>query len=162
MESDMHLPKSLRSQSGVGLIEVMVAVFVLAIGLLGLASLQASALRKGQSGLSRSQAVVAIYSILDSMKANRKSALAGDYNVALTSPCAINTNPGTLAQRDIANWLTGMPAAMGGGACGGVNVVAGANGIGKATVTVQWDDRVGGGASQQPGTPQTLTMQANL
>ena len=60
-----------RRQSGISLIEVMVSVLILSIGLLGIAAMQATALRNGQSSLERSQAVVQSYSILDTIRADR-------------------------------------------------------------------------------------------
>ena len=49
------------------LLEVLIAVLVLAIGLLGIAALQATALRNSQSSLERNQAVIASYTIADAM-----------------------------------------------------------------------------------------------
>ena len=67
---------------GVGLIEVLIAVLVMAIGLLGIAAMQATALRNSQSSLERSQAVIQSYGILDAMRANLDVARAGTYNTA--------------------------------------------------------------------------------
>jgi len=61
---------------GVSLLEVLIAVLILAIGLLGVAALQASALRNSQSSLERSQAVIYTYTILDSMRSNTANAHA--------------------------------------------------------------------------------------
>jgi type IV pilus assembly protein PilV len=66
----------------VGLIEVLVAVLVLGIGLLGVAAMQATALRNSQSSLERSQGVMHVYTILDAMRANPQAARAGGYNMA--------------------------------------------------------------------------------
>ena len=74
-------------QSGFSLIEVMVAVLVLSIGILGLAALQATALRNNQSALERSQGVVNTYSMVDAMRANVDSARAGEYVMSQT--CAV-------------------------------------------------------------------------
>jgi type IV pilus assembly protein PilV len=58
------------AQRGVGMIEVLVAVLILAIGLLGVAALQATALRNSQSAMERSQGVVHAYAVFDSMRAS--------------------------------------------------------------------------------------------
>ena len=105
-----------RSQRGAGLIEVLVAVLVLAIGLLGIAAMQTTALRNNQSALERSQAVIQSYAILDAMRANREQAQAGAYNLgALT--CAVPTVAGTLAQNDLIAWMQSVQATLGPDAC---------------------------------------------
>jgi type IV pilus assembly protein PilV len=131
-----------KSQRGVGMIEVLVAVLILAIGLLGVAALQATALRNSQSAMERSQGVVHAYAIFDSMRANPAAARAGDYNIGMT--CA-PPGAGTLAQNDLGSWITIMRRDLGPTACGLVNCVGDA-----CTVTVQWDDtRASGGVSNQ-------------
>ena len=123
-----------RSQTGAGLIEVLVAVLVMGVGLLGIAAMQATALRNNQSALERTQATIQTYSILDAMRANRDAALAGGYDMART--CTAPTANGTLAQRDIIAWFAGMQDAMGTtGTCG--TVVRNGN---QFTITVDWDD----------------------
>ena len=79
---DMRNPSSIRRQRGVGLIEVLVSLLVMAIGMLGLAALQSLAMRNSQSSLDRTQAVYQIYSILDAMRANSNSLAA--YRIAKT------------------------------------------------------------------------------
>lgn len=124
-----------RSQRGAGLIEVLVAVLVLAIGLLGIAAMQTTALRNNQSALERSQAVIQSYAILDAMRANREQAQAGAYNLgALT--CAVPTVAGTLAQNDLIAWMQSVQATLGPDACGQVSCPANS----PCEVTVRWND----------------------
>lgn len=122
-------------QQGVGLIEVMISVLILGIGMLGVAAMQATALRNNQSALERTQATIQTYSILDAMRANRDRAMAGDYDMGRT--CATPTGAGSLAQRDINIWFTGMRRGdvMGDTACASV-----ARNGNQFTVTVDWDD----------------------
>lgn len=54
---------------GFTLIEVLVALFVLAVGLLGLAMLQTTGLRLNSDSYSRTQATYAAYDIIDKMRA---------------------------------------------------------------------------------------------
>lgn len=63
-----------RRQRGFTLVEVLVALIVLAIGLLGLAQLQARGLKFNQDAYVRSQATTLAYEIIDRMRSNRDSA----------------------------------------------------------------------------------------
>ena len=58
-----------RQQAGFTLIEVLIAVLLLSVGLLGLAGLQTASLRNNGSALLRSQATTIAYDILDQMRA---------------------------------------------------------------------------------------------
>lgn len=120
---------------GVGLIEVLVAVLVLAIGLLGVAAMQATALRNSQSSLERSQGVIHIYTILDSMRANPNAARAGNYNMGLT--CAV-PGAGNLVANDQRAWIAALQQNLGVTACGQVACVGAL-----CTISVQWDDSRG-------------------
>jgi type IV pilus assembly protein PilV len=135
---------------GVGLIEVLVAILVLGIGMLGVAAMQAMTLRNSQGALERSQAVIQTYSILDSMRANRAQAIAGAYNLAsmtCTEPAAAD-----LVTRDQNTWLTGLKDQLGDSTCGQINCTA----AGNCTITVQWDAERGGGTNQQLQTQSAL------
>lgn len=141
MPAPRHSFRSARHQRGVGLIEVLIAVLVMAIGLLGIAALQATALRNSQGSMERSQAVIQSYTIFDAMRANRNEALKGSaYNIAMMCK---KGDEATLAQKDINRWLDAMQRTLGPTTCGQINCDA--NGLCK--VGVQWDDSraTGGG-----------------
>ncbi len=130
------------SARGVSLVEVMVSVFILSIGLLGIAAMQATGLSNNQSSLERTQAIIHSYSIMDSMRTNLVIARAGGYNIGLT--CA-PPGGGTLATNDITNWITAMQASNQ-GACGRIEAL----GNNTFRVTVQWNDsRATGGSATQ-------------
>lgn len=93
--------QSLRASRGISLIEVLVAVVVLGIGLLGVAAMQSVALRGGQSSLETSQAIMQTNAILDAMRSNRANAV--NYNTG-GMVCAQGA-AGTLAQNDLRNWI---------------------------------------------------------
>ena len=124
--------KDTGAQRGVSLVEVLVAVVVLSIGLLGLAGLQASGMRVGQSSIHRSQAAQLAFDMIDRMRAN--IANSGNYNLLITDPAPGGT---TAAQRDLQDWRARLQALPGG--VGSV-AVAGSN----VTIVVQWDDTRGG------------------
>lgn len=130
-----------RRQEGVSLIEVMVSVLVLGVALLGIAAMQATALRNGQSSLERSQIVAYSYSAIDAMRANRQAALAGAYNTD-GMECEV-PDGGTLAEDDVNRWITSLKNGMAGSVddesvCGQITCAADV-----CTVTVQWDDTRG-------------------
>ena len=67
------------SDAGFTLIEMLVALLVLSLGLLGLAALQAQSLRYNTDAYLRTQATTLAYDILDRMRANNTGAAAGAY-----------------------------------------------------------------------------------
>jgi type IV pilus assembly protein PilV len=145
-------PTSRRRAAGVSLVEVLIAVIVLAFGLLGIAAMQITALRSSQGALQRSQAVAQSYTMFDAMRANRGSALIGRYDIPMT--CAV-PDAGNLIANDLRHWITTMqlPEVLGPTACGQI-----ACSPALCTITVQWDDsrRAGGDPAQQVVTKTVL------
>lgn len=69
-------------QQGVSLLEVLIAVLVLGIGLLGVAGLQTTSLRNVQSSYERSQAVILMDMLAETLRADARNARLGLYNVS--------------------------------------------------------------------------------
>ena len=139
-----------RRQAGLSLIEILVSVVILGIGLLGVAAMQSLALRGGQSSLEASQAVMQTNAIIEAMRANRTNANA--YNGAML--CAVPSG-GTLAQNDIANWISSLKTSIAGvttdtTTCGQITGCP-AN----CVITVQWDDSRAGGEADRTFTTRT-------
>lgn len=137
-----------RKQTGVGLIEVLIAVLVMAVGLLGIAAMQATGLRNSQSALERSQAVVQTYAILDAMRANPGQARAKGYDKVCT---AASGNGGGLAAADHALWKQAFLDTLGAGACGAITCsdIIGSPAK-ECEVIVEWNDSRGtGGVAKQ-------------
>jgi type IV pilus assembly protein PilV len=88
-------------QRGVTLIEVLVTVVLVSIGLLGFAALQTVSLKSNRSALQHSYAVMYAYDLLDSMRANRAQAIAGEYDYDFSSTPAGDS---TIAASDINAW----------------------------------------------------------
>lgn len=142
MRAHSFARKALR-QRGAGLIEVMVAILVLAIGLLGIAGMQLVSLQNNHSAALRSQAVVLAYDALDRMRANRDAAFIGSYATDFTDLPPAGT---TIEALDLQEWK-GMLATLPSGA--GAISSAAAGGRTVFTVTVQWDDSRGALPVQQ-------------
>jgi type IV pilus assembly protein PilV len=127
---------------GFTMIEVLVAIFVLAIGLLGLAGLQASSLKNNTSAYTRSQAQLLAYDMLDRMRANQQGVTDGNYDDLLgttpSNPSCISSgcSVAQLAQHDAYEWTTVLAQTL----PSGTGLVTG-NGAGSIfTITVMWDD----------------------
>jgi len=133
-----------RREGGFTMVEVLIAVLVLSIGLIGLASLQGVSLQFNNSAYLRSQATNLAYDMADRMRANRGQAIvAGSpYNIAVGAAIPA---PGALAQTDLNEWLTALQNTLPAGT-GGVAVVPGGN----VTIIVCWDDTRGEGAAGAP------------
>jgi type IV pilus assembly protein PilV len=137
--------KSPGRQRGVGMVEVLVALVVLAIGLMGLAALMVRTMRNNSSALERGMALVETYAIADAMRADRINALAGNYNIAIGTDPASGT---TFAARALTNWRTNLKDLLGAQATGSVACVNNVNGS-TCTITVRWDDTLGSGGAAQ-------------
>lgn len=82
---------SLRRQSGLNLIEILVAALILSVGLLSMAGLQVASLRSVQNATQKQQAAFMVHELLERMRSNRDAALAGDYLASVS--CASGSPP---------------------------------------------------------------------
>ncbi|WP_281378052.1 type IV pilus modification protein PilV [Chiayiivirga flava] len=85
---------------GFSLIEVMIAVLVLSIGLLGMAALQGMSLQNARSANYRSQATNLAYQLIDSMRGNRTSANLSGYLSGLDSWTPVCAGPAATPPSD--------------------------------------------------------------
>lgn len=100
-----------RKTKGFTMIEVMVAIIIIAIGLLGIAGLQLLAIRNTTGAGLRTVATQLAYDITDRMRANEKGVVGGYYTTAAapssSPPCyAAGCTPQQLAALDMQIWLT--------------------------------------------------------
>lgn len=81
-------------QRGFTLIEVMVAVVILAVGLLGMASLMARSQKSNESAYSRSQATLMAYDIVERMRTNIVDPASSDkkYKVIFVTDSSSNAS----------------------------------------------------------------------
>ncbi|WP_203143607.1 type IV pilus modification protein PilV [Marinobacter mangrovi] len=128
-----------RFQRGASLIEVLVAMLVVTIGLLGVAKLDLETLRSNTVAMERSSAVMLSHSILDRMRANRDVALDAGYDMTLVDlgeSCSVPTGVTGLVKADLADWVDEIDDLLGDDACGGIRC----DSDGNCSVTVRWDD----------------------
>lgn len=141
----------LRSEQGFSLIEVLVAVLVLTIGLLGLFGMQLAGVKSNQSAYFRTQASLLASDMADRLRFNSDRAIAGGYdgfstaNSNVEKPSCWNTSTGcnetSLVDLDKAEWTESveggddtailLPNASG-------TIVRGAGNL--FTVQIQWDE----------------------
>lgn len=133
------------SQSGFSMIEVLIALVVLAVGLLGLALLQTTNLRYTKSANQRTQAVNLATELLDTIRANRSQAAAYDagvspaiFNAALltTAEAGCETQAVLTATANITRWSCEVMEALGENAKADVALAGN-----EITVWVSWDDQ---------------------
>lgn len=161
-----YLRAGVAAQSGVGLIEVMVAVLVLSIAFLGIAALQAMSMSTTNGAAARSMATIASYSIIDAMRADIGNAETGGYNTA--TPMVANACPtttGTLAQSQLAQWCGQLAQNLGAVATTTGNISCTATPDGSSadcTVTITLDDSRSGNGNVDSSNLQTVITRVLL
>lgn len=139
-----------RAQRGVGLIEVLIAVLVLSIGMLGMAGLQTWSLRNNESALQRGMAVVHAYYIADVMRADRVRAVASAFNVGIDDAVPGGTD---FVATSLTDWRASLQESLGPDATGSVDC----NGP-LCEIVVRWDDS----RAVDNNSAQQITVQVEL
>lgn len=128
----------LAKSKGVGLIEVLVTVLLLATSLLAIATLQTRSLQFNQSAYLRSQANILAYDIIDRMRVNRDEVKNYSLGFGDDAPAG-----GTLADTDMSGWLTQvqtvLPDSEAAIAC--ADHTAGNIEVVKCTVSLRWTEK---------------------
>lgn len=149
-------------QQGFSLIELLVAVVILAVGILGIAGLQVVALQQNRGALYRAEATMLANDIMDRIRVNTDmtyTTLIDQAPPTATDCRSNNCTPGELVDYDIAEWkcsinhldADGNPYAI----CNTLSIEGtmpdGAASIDNTgdvyKVTIQWTDR-GGNVSE--------------
>lgn len=149
-----------RAQSGATMIEVLVALFVLSVGLLGVAGMQQIGLRNSHTAQLRGQATALATDIADRMRANRLAALAGNYDIGIgtditdTSGCPATASAAQVTC-DLAEWKQALAARLPLGA-GAVERLPNANGAQRARITIRW--REGRGDALDVNNPEDFVV----
>ena len=147
------MPQRPARPRGFTMIEMLVALVVLAVGMLGVAILFGISLHSGSSAISRMQAVNLAADIADRIRANRR---AGDGaqnaygGAAADSGCtgsgAVSCSPAQMAADDLYHWQRQLSRAIAGGTATGTVVVT-AGTPQTYTITVSWNERAGTGVT---------------
>jgi len=145
-------------QRGFTLLEVVIAAFVLSVGLLGVAGLQGISLKMTQGSYLRVQAVNLAYEITDAMRANKIN--AANYNGAVTATCNTTlvyswTTP--IAAADLAIWGNRLACLLPNGS----GTIAQAGDL--FTITVTWNEtRLEGQNPDDEDTYQSFNVTTEL
>ena len=119
---------------GVGMIEVLTAMVVVAVAVLGISRMQITMLQQNQSALLRSQATILAYDAIDRLRVDRQSALNGDYDRALGDA---RPTTSSVADGSVNAWLDSVATTLPAG--DGAIVRSGE----RFVVSIQWDDSRG-------------------
>ncbi|ARN76253.1 type IV pilus modification protein PilV [Oceanicoccus sagamiensis] len=140
-----------KTMSGFSLLEVMITVFILAIGILGVSGMQLASLKGNQGAYHRSQANFLAADILDRMRANADGFANDDYDgidtgsSSASKPTCIDSDNGcdsaSIAAYDIHEWLLKFPSNASTGLIPGSKGTVETNGLtGITTVKVEWPE----------------------
>ena len=114
----MNIKINNKIQHGFTLVEVMVAMVIFSVGLLGLAGLQSLGMTNNQTAYNRTVAMQMAYNMSDRMRANISAVNAGTYTLLATDvpaaqDCIQNTcTSDQIRQFDILEWRTTIAAEL--------------------------------------------------
>lgn len=149
-------------QAGVGLVEVMVAVLLMSLGVLGVGALQARALSSNSRAMARSLAMLSVGSMLDGMRADEANARAGAYVATVNADaCPAGGTPDT-PQARLQAWCQALADALGAvaGITGRIVCSPVSSGSADCTVAVHLPARGAGPGATGPA--QTVSIRTLL
>jgi len=127
-----------RAQGGFTLIEVLIAILVMAFGLLGFALLQTMSVRFTQSANYRTQSTNLAYEMLDQIRVNRVASAAylGDYTATAAANCTPPATGAAVGAGDYrAAWQCRLGKMLGDNATANVSQVGN-----EIVVSITWGD----------------------
>lgn len=137
--SDIRVAK--HRAGGFTLLEVLIAMVILSIGLLGIAGLQTVGLRSSHGSYLTSQASLLAYDIADRIRANPAMITPGGNISTAAGDCALDTSGLTLTEADRIEWSCAVQTLLPGGT-GTVSRAAHPllAGISVYTIDLDWQD----------------------
>ena len=124
------------------MVEVLIAMVVMAAGLLGAAGMQVSSMRSHHDAYERTIALHQVSDMADRMRANMPGANLYDVIPGQNQPC-VNTAAGCTVQQIVANDLFEWNADNGRLLAGGIGQVGPPDASGVRVITLGWEGRDG-------------------
>jgi type IV pilus assembly protein PilV len=144
------LLKTRNNQRGFTLFELLIAVLVLAVGLLGLATMQAQGLKSNSSAEKRTEATFLAMDIMDRMRASPNN--LDDYEVDAGVIGGCDGGCPAIVNQDLIEWTTAVKQQLGSGGDAWRAQIAQIGGV--YMVTLMWDDeRTGATGTDCSGNP---------
>ncbi len=149
MSTAAETPNSMPgNEQGFTLVEILVAVLILSLGVVGLIGMESLALKSNLSAYHRSQATLLAYELADKMRSNPAGVAGNEYIAAFPNGAShavacvsysgavsgSGCSPQQLAERDIYEWTSSITGIL----PGGVGALTASAGI--QTIAIRWDD----------------------
>lgn len=138
-------------QHGFSLVEVLIALIIMSVGMLGIASLYVQSMQAGRTSLFRHHAVTLAGDVADRIRANRTAGAVYENPVGANNNCiagGTDCSAPQMAMHDILTWKQQAQASLPNGDV--VVIFNGGPTPPTYTIQVTWDE---------PGLPQNYTIQ---
>lgn len=165
-------------QRGISLIEVLVAIVVFSVGVMGLALMQAKGAQATKQAGARGYAVAQVRSLVDSMRGNTTAAIGprtaadpanpsatecpycfdGKSTPTVTNCATATCSPQQIAANDLAEWLGRLRSAAPGPVQGVMASVSWNASLGMYTITARWSGGALDGGAPRAGDDLTYTL----
>lgn len=151
-----------KNNAGFTLIEVLIALVVLAIGLLGMSSLMMTSMQSNQSAYLRSQASLLAFDIAERMRANNDEATGTNNYVLLSTTTSVadpscptgGCSPSQQAQLDLHEWRMALTNSI----PGSTATISRTN-VNEYVVTIAWTES---SSLRQATDSQSFELRVNL
>ncbi|MBA1244057.1 type IV pilus modification protein PilV [Pseudomonas japonica] len=147
-----------RQQSGISLIEVLIALLIMTVALLGAAALQINALKYTDSADLRTKVSFVAYDMMDRIRANP----SGKYALTSLAAAPTGTTSATVATQDLMDFRQNVTD------LGGTNATIVLTDTVVYTITITWDDSRAGkqvtanGSVADSSTAQTFVLRSRV
>lgn len=135
---------TLQTHAGFTMLEVLVSIVILAVGLLGIASLQTVGMRQTMNSQLITQASFQGNDMAERMRANMAGVRMGAYDAIDGSEsdpaCLPSCTPAQLAAHDAAQWAATNKLLLNDGSSGSVTSAVNNNGDGTFTISIAWTE----------------------
>ena len=156
------------SETGFTIIEMLIAVLVISIGLLGMAGLQTTGIQQSHNSYLKTQASMLAYDMAERMRSNLQGVNAGNYDAVDSMDSPVSSAPGCIgsgtacsatetASYDIYQWTNnGEEGSIASLLPSGYGMIAENGGV--FTITVLWDEARTGATGTDCGTDYTVDL----